>query len=433
MNILYTLINIFFLIAITSFILATIECIFIKENFISDFFIRIKNLNLYKKIIFFIILLIIYPVFHLITILNRIRFFVLIIITILISFSLKVDISRKIKKWRTESLCINYNESYYNILLIIIKDWNQNQYNISYDFIYSYIAKKKKNYIKILQTIGFLKITGFSKNYVENVLSYTEFLDFSIIKKNYKIKLKMIMKRICWSIIFVINKDYNNELYYTDSLKIKIEDYKIKTNGSRKFNEILANIRNGCKIIGQEKEKNNDWAKWHTVIKTENLHANLTSGKVVRLYDTDEKIESTLIGRQVSGRNQYMVQTKKGDKYHERYEFRENLNKEMVDRYDLRNNFNFIGLNTQIAMADMYLSFNERIVKDKITKKEPYFIKEKINITDDEKEELLRLKREDLGKRIWKEMEDIDKFNIEKNKKELIKKWENEKDYYDKW
>ena len=144
MNILYTLINIFFLIAITSFILATIECIFIKENFISDFFIRIKNLNLYKKIIFFIILLIIYPVFHLITILNRIRFFVLIIITILISFSLKVDISRKIKKWRTESLCINYNESYYNILLIIIKDWNQNQYNISYDFIYSYIAKKKK-------------------------------------------------------------------------------------------------------------------------------------------------------------------------------------------------------------------------------------------------------------------------------------------------
>jgi hypothetical protein len=58
------------------------------------------------------------------------------------------------------------------------------------------LSKKKKNYISILEIIGLINITGFSKNYIENVLIYVENLDTSKIKKRFRIKIKIIIRRI---------------------------------------------------------------------------------------------------------------------------------------------------------------------------------------------------------------------------------------------
>jgi hypothetical protein len=128
------------------------------------------------------------------------------------------------------------------------------------------------------------------------------------------------------------------------------------------------------------------------------LRGNYTSSPYIRLSNEKEKVKCMLIGKQNNDKDQHFIPVRKENNYNERFELKENLSRDTIKAYNLKDKYEYIGLMAQTIFAYLCVDSEERLIKGAKTTKETYIIK-KEKILDNEKENyLLNLKRSDLGR-----------------------------------
>jgi hypothetical protein len=252
-----------------------------KDSFITESLNKYLKLNKKKKMYFYIIIILNAPFYSFLLIIDFI-YMILISFTLFFSCFLRVDIKIKSKKL-VEDYYFSCSSLTINQIKIIKNDVLINSYNKNFNRFYLIFSKdKKKDYKKILENFGFYQILGYSKRYLDTILTFLVKYDDSKINKVFYIKLKILIGRILSAIIFTINESFRDDIFF-NKMKIIVLDFKITCNGG--LDKIVYKIgenRNKFKIIGEYRDNKYRNKKPHLLIRIEDDFYSMTRSKNVK-------------------------------------------------------------------------------------------------------------------------------------------------------
>lgn len=407
-----------------------------EVNFLSAIFKNFSSFSNKKKVIFFISFLS-FTIPYSFLVINRFFYLFFIIICSFFGLFLRIDIKRKIKKWNYLNYTYDNSIKFKELILIIFKDSKVNQYNRSYFTIYFFIKKEKKKYLEIFETMGFYNFMGFSRNYVENIIYFVSILDDSEINKRSLIKIKIIFRRIMHAILCTVNQNFLMESIINDSMKIKIENFKISVNGnigsSSKFKLNHLFVNNNFKILGQETDKSKLRGNKHLVIRVFDQDGVLTSSSLIRCDNSKnrEKIKCIETGIQDNGKKQYVLPIERKEDYNLRYNLNEMLDRKIIEGFNLKDKDVYTGRIIKDGIGLASQEKKEIMLKGVKTDKKEGNFSAKVFLSEEEKKSLTNASYKEVGQFVRKNLEDSDRFQLEKDQKNLIKNSERNNGYYD--
>lgn len=401
-----------------------------EENDITRILKEIKGLNKDKKRVFIIYFFLFSP-FYPLSVLFRLFFFIIIILSILINLPLNMKMQRKIKDW---NFC---NYSYANLkiiqlILIINKDGLINCYNSAFIIIYKrFFPKMKINYKDVLNHFTFIKSTGTSLNYLNFILNFTKKYDSRKIKKKPSLKVKIRIKRILNALIMVINSDFIRETSEC-TMRIIVKDFKISTNC--KDIKCLENIINKkgalWKIEGFYVNKNDPKLIPHIYASRDNKMVGFTSSPRVRTWEKNVYVKSHLCGIQRKGNYQYCVPFEKGDRFDDNFEVYNHIPRDLGGKFVIGYRDEFIGFTVKNSMFLSSHNMNETLIKGEKVTKGSIEIKKILDLNDEQKNMLKSISNEEMGRLSKKHLKDEDLFYIERGYYDKVVKPKSKDDYY---
>ena len=222
-----------------------------NENDIFNTIINFHDLMLYKKIIIIIIIMISSPIILIFRILVLIDF-ISIIIVVLFSLNKNVEIICPqpyvdIELEMSEGI-FKYRRMLYYIFNNIIFKIRKN----SFFRLYAILSKKNRSIdMKVINDMAFRYIFGIPIEYVNCIILILK--KDELRKKKMLVKIKSILRKKVLSVCRHIKCD--SVLYYNSVFRIKIKNFRVKTNGFDKIN-IAKNV-NAVKMCGILIEKSN--------------------------------------------------------------------------------------------------------------------------------------------------------------------------------
>lgn len=317
-------------------------------NIVKTFF----ELNLKKKIISIIIVPIL---FFLSFIFNILVYIIMVnyIIFIVFNINKKIDIEIPKLNINDDMYILNFKYvKFITILKILFKNIYNKIKKYSFLRIYFIFNKNKKMDISMIENIFFKLIFKMYIISVENFL--TIIINFKTIHKNKSLKIRIIilfkkfLKDIC-----IITLD--NDEFFSD-FKIKIDNFKIKTNGIKNGIDRLVWLSNcnknpQIKILSEVYIINNkSIIKEHIIMTTEeNKNVSLTRSKEVKSYILSNgerkiiKTKTNLLYSLDNDKKQYGLMYNEVEGFKNKFLTSDDCNSNLLNNFNILNEKSFIG------------------------------------------------------------------------------------------
>jgi hypothetical protein len=354
------------------------------ENDILNTIINLCNLTFSKKIFMFLIIILSSPIILIFRILLVVDF---LSNTVLLLFSLNknveiicpqpyVDIELEISEGIFDykrMLCYIFN----NMIFKIRKN--------SFFRLYAILSKKNNAIdMKIIDNMAFRYIFGIPIEYVKFMILIIK--KDEIRKKKKLVKIRSILRKKVLSICRHIKSD--NILYYDSIFKIKIKNFKIKTNGFDKIN-IAKNV-NAVKMNGVLLEKSSFRdTKTHIIMKYDekDTYFTLTRSSDVIYYNEEgkkERIKTHFMYNINNESNQYVLPIKitSGNKS-EKFVIEDTVPVKIFDQFKIKTREEYIGWWVRISIIIQTLHVTEGLNRDNnFSKLQNMEIYPKLNLMD---------------------------------------------------
>ena len=436
----------FFSIFITFiFFKSLLEWSFGKKNYIYQLFEEIKKIKKKRKFLFnLFIFLPMYIIWILFEIINK----CVLLLCIFLCLPYNIDIKPK----NTEYDLINFCDSNWKIKKIFITILKENfkiSYNRNFSTIYKIIGKKnRQNYINSIEMLGFKKITGVSLQYVLFIIKITNSQKNNVIKKVWHIRAKIYIRKFFLNILWNLNENYFEKIIVNlETIKIKINFFKVEINGSKNSKSIADNFRKAgvldCKFLGQYKEIKNKSIP-HILIeieknnnkleKKEKIIASLTTKKNVNVWDKDgvkEQIETLDCGKTNSNKKQYALPLEIGENFKERYELQENFEKNVIIKFNIETKNEFLGKIIQVAANLKNSDIKEGILRDLNNKKININSESEKSLNNENLDIINWTSHRKIGEEAYKNLNMNEKFNIQNEFYNKVEKTKKDENYYD--